>query len=85
MRHAPIDDRPRVDARRVPAHRTATAQPRRGPKADAGAAGSGAGSGDAKPIAYRTDASGFHVEPKLTGSGKTSLVASEDSLRDRGR
>lgn len=27
---------------------------------------------------YRTDQSGFHVDPKLAGSGKTSMVASED-------
>lgn len=27
---------------------------------------------------YRTDASGYNVDPKLAGSGKTSMVASED-------
>ncbi|MEO8552655.1 MAG: gamma-glutamyltransferase, partial [Kofleriaceae bacterium] len=36
---------------------------------------------DAAPgPAYRTDASGFHVDPKLAGTGKTSMVASEDHL-----
>ena len=29
-------------------------------------------------IAYRTPASDFHVDPKLAGTGKTSMVASED-------
>lgn len=38
--------------------------------ADAGSA--------AADVDYRTDASNFHVDPKLAGTGKTSMVASED-------
>lgn len=32
----------------------------------------------AKPSPYRTDQSGFHVDASLTGTGKTSFVASEE-------
>ncbi|HEX4452051.1 MAG TPA: gamma-glutamyltransferase [Kofleriaceae bacterium] len=33
---------------------------------------------DDEPLVYRTAQSGDHVDPKFAGSGKTSLVASED-------
>ncbi len=36
------------------------------------------GDDDDEPLVYRTAQSGDHVDPKFAGSGKTSLVASED-------
>ncbi|HET9987500.1 MAG TPA: gamma-glutamyltransferase, partial [Kofleriaceae bacterium] len=37
-----------------------------------------ADAGVAPAISYRTDASTYHVDPKLVGTGATSMVASED-------
>ena len=37
-----------------------------------------AGAAKSADISYRTDASNFHVDPKLAATGKTSMVASED-------
>jgi gamma-glutamyltranspeptidase/glutathione hydrolase len=54
--------------RSEPQPRARTAPPPPVVAADAGAA----------PIAYRTPASGFHVDPAVAGAGKTSMVAAED-------
>src|SRR6185503_3211479 len=44
-----------------------------------GSAGSAAvGSAGSAGFVYRTPASGDHVDPKLAGTGKTSVVAAED-------
>src|SRR5512146_2365486 len=45
---------------------------------DAGAGSAAATRAPAGTPKYRTDASGNHVDPKVVGSGKTSMVASED-------
>ena len=42
--------------------------------------GSGNGSGSGSAIAYRTDASGWHVNPGLVATGKTDMVVSESAL-----
>ena len=50
------------------------------------AADAGAGSGSAAPAVapkYRTDASTTHVDPKVAGAGKTSIVASEDAFASK--